>query len=384
MSFVSPTAVQAGSIPPALSGKDVVGTAQTGTGKTAAFAVPMITALYDRPGKVGLVLAPTRELASQIHKVMRQMARGSRLEGALVVGGESFHRQTSEIRRGVDYIIATPGRLNDHLQQRTIDLSKVCFLVLDEVDRMLDMGFLPQIKDVMRFVPKQRQTLLFSATLPTEVARFVELLVTSPHRIAVGDSSKPSSQVTQTIRRLGPGDKQRALIEELRARQGKVLVFVRTKSRTQRLLRLLEHEGFEAACLHGGRTQAQRKHALEKFRRGSHPVLIATDLAGRGLDIVDVDTVINFDAPSTREDYIHRIGRTGRLDRTGEAVTFVEQGNADEEQVVTGIRPPRPAPGPRAPRPPMPVGQQGPRRPQGRPRHQGFSPRSGQRSAPRR
>jgi superfamily II DNA/RNA helicase len=339
MSFINPTPIQADAIPAGLEGKDIVGTAQTGTGKTGAFAIPMLSALYHRPGKLGLILAPTRELAGQIQKVMRQMSKDSKITGCLVVGGESFSRQANDIDRGVDYIVATPGRLNDHIEQRTVDLSKVEILVLDEVDRMLDMGFLPQIKNILRFVPKERQTLLFSATLPEEVQRFVGPLVKEPVRITVGDATKPNAQVKETIRRVGNGEKPQALLEELKARSGKVLVFVRTQSRTQRLQRTLDREGYNAVCLHGGRTQGQRKRALEVFRGDSNSIMIATDLAGRGLDINDVDHVINFDVPSTREDYIHRIGRTGRAERTGEAVSFVEHGNADEEKVVTGKRP---------------------------------------------
>jgi superfamily II DNA/RNA helicase len=258
------------------------------------------------------------------------------LEGSLVVGGESFRRQADELRRGVDYIVATPGRLNDHLKERTMKLSQVAILVLDEVDRMLDMGFLPQIKEVLKYLPVTRQTLLFSATLPQEVARFVDPLVSEPVRVSVGDSARPIGLVTEKVIQIRNEQKGEYLLRELATTKGKVLVFVRTKSRTKRVARLLEGKGLRAVCLHGGRSQAQRKQALERFRNGSHPILVATDLAGRGLDIIDIDRVVNFDVPMTREDYIHRLGRAGRAGRAGSATSFVEIGNADEERIVTG------------------------------------------------
>lgn len=338
MSFATPTPIQAKAIPAGLEGRDVIGTAQTGTGKTAAFSVPMLTALYKNPGQCALVLAPTRELAAQIHKVLRQLGKGSKLNGSLVVGGESFRRQADELGRGCEYVVATPGRLNDHLDRGTVDLSSVSILVLDEVDRMLDMGFLPQLKQILGRIPKKRQTMLFSATLPKEVTRFVDTLVNEPLRISVGDTAAPNLQITQTVRTLTSLEKNAALVEELKTRKGKVIVFVRTQSRTQRLERLLEKDGIDAVVLHGGRTQAQRKQALEAFRNGRPGIMLATDLAGRGIDIVDIDHVINYDVPATREDYIHRIGRTGRAGLKGEAVSFVEIGNRDEMRVV-GIKP---------------------------------------------
>ncbi len=339
MGFVKPTPVQESTIPVALAGKDVVGTAQTGTGKTAAFVIPMLAKIYLNPGKIGLILAPTRELATQIHKVIRQISKSSNIKGSLVVGGESFRRQAKEIEKGVDYIVATPGRLNDHLKEGTANLENVSVLILDEVDRMLDMGFLPQIKDVVKQIPIRRQTLLFSATLPSEVVQFINSLVTTPVRVKMGDASKPSTQVKETIRKVTMAQKPTALLEELKTRQGKVLIFVRTQSKTHRLFRLLEKEGVAAICLHGGLTQAQRKQALESFRKNPNSILVATDLAGRGLDIHEVDLVVNFDIPSSRDEYIHRIGRTGRADRKGEALSFVVPSNPLEEQIITGKRP---------------------------------------------
>lgn len=341
MKFVTPTPIQARAIPAALAGKDVIGTAATGTGKTGAFGVPMMANLFDRPKMTGLVLAPTRELAAQIHEVLKKISQGSKMYGALVVGGESFGRQERELAQNVDFVVATPGRLNDHLEQRTVDLSSVGILVLDEVDRMLDMGFLPQLKRILGHVPKDRQTLLFSATLPPEVTRLVEGMVEEPVRVTVDDVAKPTSKVKEEILHVDQADKNDLLLKQLRERSGKVLVFARTQSRTQRILRLLDKEGVPATCLHGGRSQAQRKRALEDFRSGRRPVMVATDLAGRGIDIKDIDHVINYDVPANREDYIHRIGRTGRAGAEGTALSFVVRGDADEEAVVTGTRPRR-------------------------------------------
>lgn len=338
MQFVTPTPIQARAIPPALAGKDVIGTAATGTGKTGAFGVPMMANLFDRPKITGLVLAPTRELAAQIHEVLKKIGHGSKMYGALVVGGESFGRQERELAQNVDFVVATPGRLNDHLEQRTVDLSSVGILVLDEVDRMLDMGFLPQLKRILGHLPKERQTLLFSATLPPEVTRLVDGIVDQPVRVTVDDIAKPTTTVKEEILHLDQNEKNGKLLEELRARSGKVLVFARTQLRTQRILRLLEKEGVPAVCLHGGRSQAQRKRALEDFKSGRRPVMVATDLAGRGIDVKDIDHVINYDVPGSREDYIHRIGRTGRAGAEGSAVSFVVRGDADEETVVTGKR----------------------------------------------
>jgi len=342
MKFITPTPIQARAIPPALAGKDVIGTAATGTGKTGAFGVPMLANLYDRPKITGLVLAPTRELAAQIHDVLRKIGQGSKMYGALVVGGESFGRQQRELSQNVDFVVATPGRLNDHLEQRTVDLSSVGILVLDEVDRMLDMGFLPQLKRILGHIPKERQTLLFSATLPPEVTRLVEGIVSAePVRVSVDDIDKPVVLVKEEILHVEQADKNNLLMEHIKNRSGKMLIFARTQARTQRILRLLEQKGVPAVCLHGGRSQAQRKRALEDFRNGRRPIMVATDLAGRGIDVKDIDHVINYDVPANREDYIHRIGRTGRAGAEGTAISFVVRGDADEEMVVTGKRPRR-------------------------------------------
>jgi len=339
MNFLAPTPIQQRSIPFALEGKDILGTAQTGTGKTGAFGIPLLTNLYSEPTKQALILCPTRELAAQINQVLRQMGKGLGMYGSLVVGGESFRRQRDELERGADYIVATPGRLNDHLQEGTVDLSGVNFLVLDEVDRMLDMGFAPQIKEIMKHVSKERQTLLFSATLPNEIQGLAQQLLKNPVRVAIDTEIKPSAQVEQKTIEVSMDGKNGLILKELEERQGKVLIFARTQIRTDRLATLLYREGHKVVRLHGGCTQWQRKDALDKFRRGSHPIMVATDLAGRGIDVTDIEHVINFDLPETHEDYIHRIGRTGRFGRTGNALSFVTPVDTDAERIITGVKP---------------------------------------------
>lgn len=310
MGFTSPTPVQQATIPAALEGKDILGAAQTGTGKTGAFGIPILASLYKHPGKVALILAPTRELAAQIQKVLHQMSKGSSLVSTLVVGGESFQRQARDLREGVDFIVATPGRLNDHLEQRTVSLSKVGYLVFDEADRMLDMGFLPQVHQIEKHLPKKRQTLLFAATLPTEVMALTKTLLRNPVRVAIGQISQPIAQVKQQT--------------------------IRTKSRAERLARLFNNKGHKVVHLHGGRSQHQRKQALDRFRNGSHRIMVATDLAGRGIDVVDIEHVINFDVPATRDDYIHRIGRTGRCGKTGFALNLLTAQDRGGEQIISG------------------------------------------------
>ncbi len=338
MGFLNPTPVQKATIPLALAGRDVLGTAQTGTGKTGAFGIPLLTFLEKNQKLRALVLAPTRELAAQIHGVLKVMGNGLNFHGVLLVGGESFNRQANELERGTDYIIATPGRLIDHMQQRTVNLASVGLLVLDEVDRMLDMGFIPQIRQIMTQVPKERQTLLFSATLPSEITSLAASFLKSPERVAIGPVETPISQVVEETMRLSHDAKNPTLLKVLKIRQGKVLVFARTQTRTDRLAKLLQREGYKVDTLHGGRTQGQRKQALERFRSGASRILVATDLAGRGIDVIDIEHVINYDVPGSREDYIHRIGRTGRCGKTGNALNLLEQGDVEGEEVVTGVR----------------------------------------------
>lgn len=336
MKFVSPTPIQTLSIPPALQGKDILGTAQTGTGKTAAFGIPLLSAIHNGEVENALILAPTRELAAQIFTVLRQMGRGLDVYGALLVGGENFGRQVNDLDRGADYFVATPGRLIDHLEQGTIRLNKVEILVFDEVDRMLDMGFAPQINQIVRKIPQQRQTLLYSATLPNEIMSLANRLLYKPVRAKVGSTTITAPKITERTVRTTVSAKSALLFKELEEIKGRVLIFTRTKSRADRLTTQLQREDHKAVVLHGGRTQGQRKQALEKFRNGRVDMMIATDLAGRGIDIDDIEYIINYDLPQSREDYIHRIGRTARLGKEGNALNFLTIQDFDGESIITG------------------------------------------------
>ncbi len=340
MNFLTPTPVQQETIPAALAGRDILATAQTGTGKTGAFGIPTLNALATNPKQQALILAPTRELAAQIFQVMKEMSVGLKRYGVLVVGGESFKRQADDIYRGFDYIVATPGRLNDHLGEKTISLEHIGILILDEVDRMLDMGFAPQIKQIQRYLPVERQTLLFSATLPLEIVRLANSFMKDPVRVEIGAVSTPVAMVTEKTIETTQDRKNALLIKELDERKGKVIIFARTQSRTERLAKTLYQEGFDIVCMHGGRTQAQRKQALERFRKGSHRIMVATDLAGRGIDVLDIEHVINYDVPGSREDYVHRIGRTARCGKKGEALTFLTPADVDGERIVSGAKAP--------------------------------------------
>lgn len=339
LKYVTPTPVQAAAIPVALAGKDVLATAQTGTGKTAAFAIPMLTWLMADHTKCALILAPTRELAAQIQQVIRNLSVGMKMRGALLVGGESFNRQADDLYHGVDYIVATPGRLNDHLEQNTVDLSVIDILVVDEFDRMLDMGFAPQVKQIMKHVSNDRQTLLFSATLPPEIMNLASSYLKNPERIAINPVLQAAPEVKEETIRTTQPEKNNIILKVMQEREGRILVFTRTKSRTDRLARLLFQKGHDVVSLHGGHTQSQRKMALEKFRRGSHRIMVATDLASRGIDVNDINHVINYDIPESREDYIHRIGRTGRSGKTGNALNLLTELDTDAERILTGKKP---------------------------------------------
>lgn len=336
MDFLVPTPVQEAAIPAALEGRDILATAQTGTGKTGAFGVPLLANLFPHPSEQALVLAPTRELAAQILKVLEQMCVGMKMYGMLMVGGDSFERQVRELRKGVDFIIATPGRLNDHLERRTLTLNKVTILVLDEVDRMLDMGFAPQIARIVRHVPKERQTMLFSATLPPEVMGLTSKLLNDPVRIEIGSSETPVSTVKQEIMHTSQQDKLKLLAKVLETIEGKILVFVRTQTKADQVTQVLERAKHKVVCMHGGLRNTQRKDALKQYHSGAVRIMVATDLAGRGIDVADIEHVINYDIPANREDYIHRIGRTGRYGKSGSAVTFVTPLDLEADYIVTG------------------------------------------------
>ncbi|MBN8553881.1 MAG: DEAD/DEAH box helicase [Deltaproteobacteria bacterium] len=325
LKFTTPTPIQASAIPIALEGKDLIGCAQTGTGKTAAFAIPIVVHLLNGNDSRALIITPTRELADQVAEVCAKLSRYVKgLNGiALLIGGMSMQRQVRALDRDPKIIVATPGRLNDHLERGNVNIKKVRIVVMDEADRMLDMGFAPQIEEIFSQVPKERQTLLFSATLPKNIMKLVGQYMNNPERVSTGEVEKPVSRIVQKHLEMSGSEKKDRLISELKNRQGLVLVFARTKMRTDRLAKNLRASQIECVQIHGGRSQSQRMTALDVFRRGETRIMIATDVAARGLDIPAISHVINFDLPQTSEDYIHRIGRTARAGAEGEALSFV-------------------------------------------------------------
>ena len=324
--FTIPTPVQEAAIPPALQGKDVLATAQTGTGKTLAFLLPMMEQLLQKntPGILALVLVPTRELAMQVAEQYNAL-RGTKLpEAAIVVGGLSEKTQIQSIRRGARVVVATPGRLEDFLDRRLVNLRDVQILVLDESDRMLDMGFIPAVRRIASILPKTRQTMCFSATLEASVAHLVNDYMRMPVRIALGSTLKPAENVRIQGFEVSAGEKAEVLQKLLAKESGRCLIFARTKRGTERLAQRLNREGFSAAMIHGDRTQSQRTSALTAFQQGRVRVLVATDLASRGIHVQDIAHVINYDLPQLAEDFIHRVGRTGRAGGQGVASTLFE------------------------------------------------------------
>ena len=325
--FSAPTPIQAQAIPPALAGRDVIGCAQTGTGKTAAFVIPLVERLVAQPkGQPrALILTPTRELALQTLTTIERLGRSHRVSATVIVGGADMQAQVRGLRQRPDILVATPGRLLDHMWNGTISLSSMTMLVLDEADRMLDMGFAPQINQILDALPEERQTMLFSATLPTDLARLVQASVNNPVRVMVAPSATTADGITQAVHHTSHHAKADLLLSLLGADTGTALVFTRTKHRADRLGRLLGSAGHRVAVLHGNRSLSQRKAALEGFKRGTFRVLVATDIAARGIDVANIGHVINFDLPNCPEDYVHRIGRTARMKTTGRATSFVTQ-----------------------------------------------------------
>ncbi len=324
--IIEPTPVQGQAIPPALEGRDVVGIAQTGTGKTLAFALPALARLADRKvnGTRMLVLTPTRELAQQVHAVLEPLARAVGMRSACVFGGVGFDAQTRALRQGCPIIVATPGRLLDHIGRRNARFDNLSVLVLDEADRMLDMGFLPDIKRILGVLPKNRQTMMFSATFAKPIERLANEMLHEPVRVEVAAAATPAAAVRQGIYTVEHGRKLGLLSQILREPEVEsALVFMRTKYRTDRTAKALQKAGFKVKAIHGGRSQSQRDHAIEGFRKGRYQILVATDVAARGLDVEGISHVVNFDIPNSSDDYIHRIGRTARANASGDAITFV-------------------------------------------------------------
>ncbi|OIO03699.1 MAG: hypothetical protein AUJ51_03650 [Elusimicrobia bacterium CG1_02_56_21] len=321
LKFNVPTPIQQKAIPVAAEGKDIVGIAQTGTGKTIAFAIPMIQQLAAKEGR-GLVLVPTRELALQVAEVVKKFTPVMGMHCLVIIGGESLGRQVQELRRRPRIIIATPGRLLDHLQQRTTHLDDVRVLVLDEADRMFDMGFAPQINKIIAALPKERQTMLFSATMPDEIMKLAGAHMKLPTRIEVARSGTVAEKVEQELFIVSRGDKLTLLGKLLEKYWGSVLLFVRTKHNAKKIAKELRSIKHSAAEIHSNRSLAQRREALEGFKAGRYRILVATDIAARGIDVTGIELVVNFDLPDEDENYIHRIGRTGRAGQPGRAITF--------------------------------------------------------------
>jgi|SRR5579863_1194308 len=335
-SFITMTPVQAAAIPQALAGKDVLATAQTGTGKTLAFLVPMLEQLHKHhvPGVTALVLVPTRELAMQVAEQYDAL-RGNRLHAAAqVVGGLPERNQLMAIRKGARLIVATPGRLEDFLGRKLVDFRGINLLVLDEADRMLDMGFLPSIRRIASSLPANRQTLCFSATLPHDVVQLVNQYTRNPVRVALGSTTKPCDNVRMQAFEVSQDNKQDLLHRLLAQESGPCLVFVRTKHGTERLARRLSREGFSTTVIHGDRSQSQRTSALNSFQQGRTQVLVATDLASRGLHVEGIAHVINYDLPMVAEDFIHRVGRTGRAGESGVASVLFGREQAGDLRAI--------------------------------------------------
>jgi superfamily II DNA/RNA helicase len=324
MNFNQPTPIQAQAIPLALNGRDILGSAQTGTGKTAAFAIPAIAHLIKNPTSRVLIMTPTRELAAQVMAAMKQMLSATpQIVGALLIGGESMFKQIQQLRAHPRLIVGTPGRINDHLEQRILKLDRADFLVLDETDRMLDMGFDVQIERIARHLPQKRQTLLFSATLPSRIVKMSERYLNNPARVAVGSTTAPIAKIHQELVHIPVAQKYGQLLEQLQKRQGSVIVFVKTKRGADRMAEKLTAAKIAAEAIHGNLRQNQRNRVIQSFRDKKYRVMVATDVAARGLDIPHIEHVINYDLPQQAEDYIHRIGRTGRAGAEGSAVCFI-------------------------------------------------------------
>ncbi len=338
--YTAPTEVQSQAIPAAIAGKDIIGCAQTGTGKTAVFVLPILNRLSHEPlpkRRVirSLILTPTRELALQIEKFILRYGRFLHLRTLAVYGGVDIKRQFTTLRRGVDIVVATPGRLLDHMQRRTIDLRHIEVLVLDEADRMLDMGFIRDVRKIIAALPKNRQTMLFSATVTPEISSLAKGVQKSPLMIQIGRPRNPIETITQHIYLVEKERKIDFLLHLLQDGQlSSVLVFSRTKRGADKILRHLERADVVSVAIHSGRNQGQRERAMDGFKNGKYRVMVATDIAARGIHVTDISHVINFDVPVFPEDYIHRIGRTGRAEATGDAITFVSR---DEHKYLRRI-----------------------------------------------
>ncbi len=354
MQYNAPTPIQIQAIPLALAGRDILGSAQTGTGKTAAFGIPLIAKLMGSHQGLALVLTPTRELATQIMEVLRKLiGPRSNITSALLIGGESINAQFRQLHARPRIIVGTPGRINDHISRGSLKLQDTQFLVLDETDRMLDMGFGIQLDEIIRHIPRDRQTLMFSATLPEQIVQRSQKYLRNPERISVGPTGTPTLNVEQKTLHLNDTEKYSTLLTELDQRNGSVIVFVNTKRGAERLATKLYNDGHEANAIHGDLRQRQRDQVIKSFRNKNYRIMVATDVAARGLDIPHIEHVINYDVPQSPEDYVHRIGRTARAGREGCAISFVVAKDRSKWHDIEYFLNPnaeRPRSGPNAPR----------------------------------
>lgn len=336
MGYVEPTPIQLRGIPLVMAGNDVIGSAQTGTGKTAAFALPILSLLGQHEQNTrALVLEPTRELAAQVETAIHDFARFTNLKTAVLYGGVGYGKQLDALRAGADVIVATPGRLLDHMERGACKLDRVKYLVLDEADRMLDMGFLPDVKRIVQKIPRDRHTSLFSATIPAEIATLIQWAMRSPQTVEIGVRRTVAETVEHVIYPVAETQKTGLLLQLLeRIKYDSVIIFCRTKHRADHIANLLKKNQHAVAVLHSNRTQREREDALRGFRNGHYEALVATDIASRGLDIADVSHVVNYDVPQHPEDYIHRIGRTGRAEQSGDALTLMVAADASHVYAI--------------------------------------------------
>ncbi len=361
MNFTTPTPIQAQAIPLAMEGRDVLGTAMTGSGKTAAFCIPMIARMLTNSRGSALIMLPTRELANQVEAVIKQLLGPyGTIKSALLIGGESMPNQQAQLRQRPRIIVGTPGRIIDHLQRGSLMLHDATYLVLDETDRMLDMGFEDQIMSVLKYLPQQRQTLLFSATLPPAILKLSEKYLKNPARVEVGETNKVADRIDLKTVEVTNEDKYNVLVRELKERTGTVIIFVKAKYGTEKLAAKLKKSGFTADAIHGDLEQRQRERVLLAFREKRHRILVATDIASRGLDIPHIEHVINYDLPQAPEDYIHRIGRTARAGAEGAAISFICPEDLIKWRAIQKLLDPN------VQLPPLPAGMSKPKRRGGR------------------